>query len=171
MKIMRNLCVLCVLCGGALLSSSSVLASSPKFFQASTQTDFLKGDVENLSIDGRGQLLLGPALDLVYETPAPFVWTIVAAPDGSFFLGCNSPEPVVASAGDGWQRLRWGGNTPLLAYSATSGQLVPVTGAVQSLSIVFDEGQDAGSDNFGLAVLDNVDVNGTLVGQGPTTPN
>jgi hypothetical protein len=25
-------------------------ASSPKFFQAATQTDFLKGDVQNLSI-------------------------------------------------------------------------------------------------------------------------
>ena len=31
-------------------------ASSPKFFQAATQADFLKGDVENLSIDSRGQL-------------------------------------------------------------------------------------------------------------------
>ncbi len=36
-------------------------ASSPKFFQAATQTDFLKGDVENLSIDSQGQLTLGPA--------------------------------------------------------------------------------------------------------------
>ncbi len=40
----------------------------PKFFQAATQADFLKGDVENLSIDSRGQLLLGPATELVYET-------------------------------------------------------------------------------------------------------
>ena len=46
-------------------------ASSPKFFQASTQAEFLKGDVENLSIDANGQLVLGPATDLVYETPPP----------------------------------------------------------------------------------------------------
>ena len=32
-------------------------ASSPKFFQAVTQNDFLKGDVENLSIDNHGQLI------------------------------------------------------------------------------------------------------------------
>ncbi|HUK36362.1 MAG TPA: hypothetical protein VLV86_20740, partial [Vicinamibacterales bacterium] len=82
MKIRLYLCVLCVLCGGVFLS-----ASSPKFFQASTQSDFLKGDVDDLSIDARGQLVLGPALDLVYETPAPFVWTIATAPDGTFFLG------------------------------------------------------------------------------------
>ena len=57
-------------------------ASSPKFFQAATQADFLKGDVENLSIDEHGQLMLGPATELVYETPAPFLWTMVPAPDG-----------------------------------------------------------------------------------------
>ena len=43
-------------------------ASSSKFFQAATQADFLKGDVENLSIDSQGRLMLGPATELVYET-------------------------------------------------------------------------------------------------------
>jgi hypothetical protein len=38
-------------------------ASSPKTFQAATQADFLKGDVENLSIDSHGQLVLGPAIE------------------------------------------------------------------------------------------------------------
>jgi hypothetical protein len=70
--------------------------------------------------------------------------------------------------GTGWQRLRWGGTAPLLAFDASTGALVPVTGTVQSIEIVFDEGQDAsgGPDQFGLAVLDNIDVNGVLVGQG-----
>jgi hypothetical protein len=46
------------------------------------------------------------------------------------------------------------------------GILVDITGqAVKSISIVFDEGQDIAPDNFGLAVLDNIDVNGTLVGK------
>ena len=57
-------------------ASTLARASSPKFFQAATQADFLKGEVENLSIDGRGQLVLGPATELVYETPAPFLWTV-----------------------------------------------------------------------------------------------
>jgi hypothetical protein len=96
MKNARILCVLCVLCGGALLS-----ASSPKFFQAATQSDFLKGEVDNLSIDARGQLVLGPALDLVYETPAPFVWTITAAPDGTFFLGTGNDGKVYRVGPDG----------------------------------------------------------------------
>ena len=34
-------------------------ASSPRIFQTSTQADFLKGEIENLSIDSRGQVVLG----------------------------------------------------------------------------------------------------------------
>jgi hypothetical protein len=40
---------------------------------------------------------------------------------------------------------------------------------VSSITIIFDEGTDIGPDNFGLAVLDNIDVNGALVGRGPGT--
>src|SRR5438045_4118724 len=68
-------------------------ASSPKFFQAATQTEFLKGDVENLSIDGRGELSLGPATELVYETAAPFLWSIVAH-DGSLYVGSGNEGRV-----------------------------------------------------------------------------
>lgn len=69
-------------------------ASSPKFFQAATQNDFLKGDVENLSIDTRGQLVLGPATELVYETAAPFIWSVVAGPDGTMFVGTGNEGKV-----------------------------------------------------------------------------
>src|SRR5262252_3760801 len=102
MKSVRNLCVLCFLCGGAFLYSGVLLsASSPKFFQAATQPDFLKGEVDNLSIDARGQLVLGPALDLVYETPAPFVWTTIVAPDGTLFLGTGNDGKVYRVGADG----------------------------------------------------------------------
>jgi hypothetical protein len=86
----RFLCGLCLLAGlGAALS-----ASSPKFFVATTQTDFLKGDVENLTIDSNGQLTLGPAIELVYETAAPFLWSMVAQPDGTIFVGTGNEGKV-----------------------------------------------------------------------------
>jgi sugar lactone lactonase YvrE len=69
-------------------------ASSPKFFQAATQNDFLKGDVENLSIDSHGQLTLGPMTELVYETSAPFLWSMIAAPDGAMFVGSGNEGKV-----------------------------------------------------------------------------
>src|SRR5713101_4804259 len=76
------------------LTLTPLHASSPKFFQAATQTDFLKGDVENLSIDSHGQLTLGPVTELVYETSAPFLWSMVAAPDGTLFVGTGNEGKV-----------------------------------------------------------------------------
>jgi hypothetical protein len=69
-------------------------ASSSKFFQATTQADFLKGDVENLAIDSHGRVMLGPATELVYETAAPFLWSMVAQPDGTLFIGTGNEGKV-----------------------------------------------------------------------------
>src|SRR5947209_7372081 len=76
------------------LSAPAIDASSPKFFQASTQADFLKGDVENLSIDSHGRLVLGPATELIYETSAPFVWSMIGGSDGSLFIGTGNEGKV-----------------------------------------------------------------------------
>jgi hypothetical protein len=78
----------------ALGQSPTVHASSPRFLQAATQADFLKGDVENVSVDHRGQLSLGPITELTYETAAPFLWTLVPAPDGSIFIGTGNAGRV-----------------------------------------------------------------------------
>src|SRR2546423_1915974 len=97
---------------------------------------------------------------------------LVSSTGEVFFIGCASPPPDMDSPGTmGWQRLRWGGAAPLLAFSATNPLCQPcsVTGMTFTrIVIVFDEGQDAGPDNFGAAFLDNVDVNGALVGRGGT---
>ena len=96
---------------------------------------------------------------------------------GFFFLGCSSPPPDAELLGDGWIRLSWG--PPLVAYCVAptptitcplNFSLVPVTGAVKRIQIVFDEAQDAfgGPDIFGAAILDNINVNGARVGHGAT---
>jgi hypothetical protein len=88
-------------CAIALLATAPMLASSPKFFQAATQVDFLKGEVENLSIDSNGQLTLGPATELVYETAAPFLWAIASQPDGTLFIGTGNEGKVFRVDPDG----------------------------------------------------------------------
>ena len=81
-------------------------------------------------------------------------FNLVTKDGTTLFIGCNSPPPAATAAGtaDGWTRLRW---------------TVPGV-QVERILIVFDEGQDTGPDNFGAAVLDNIDVNGEIVGSGPT---
>ena len=75
-------------------SLASLHASTPKFFQAETQADFLRGEVENLSIDLNGQLSLGPATELVYETSAPFLWSMLPGSDDSLFVGTGNEGKV-----------------------------------------------------------------------------
>jgi hypothetical protein len=82
------------------------------------------------------------------------------------FVGCSSPPPSSTTTGGslGWTRRRWDSG----ALGAAFPPITPMT-VVQSISIVFDEGQDVpgGPDSSGLAVLDNIDVNMVLVGRGP----
>ena len=82
------------------------------------------------------------------------------------FLGCNSPPPIPQTPSTtGWIRLRWGAAELAAAFPP----ILP-TDVVQRIVIVFDEGQDppGGPDQFGAAILDNIDVNGVLVGHGAT---
>jgi hypothetical protein len=86
----------------------------------------------------------------------------VVTQDGvTHFIGCNSPPVPPTGASTGWVRLRW---SPATAFP-------PIVGPVERIQIVFDEGQDTGPDFFGAAILDNIDVNGMLVGHGATDAN
>lgn len=93
-----------------------------------------------------------PRFDLVDNTGA------------DYFVGCNSPAPTSLSVGTGWLRLRW---SPVMAYPALGGGPVSVSSlTIKQIAIVMDEGQDnGGPDLSGLAVLDNIDVNGVFVGK------
>jgi hypothetical protein len=85
---------------------------------------------------------------------------VITQDDVDHFIGCNSPPGTVSTFSQGWTRLRWG---PANAFPP-----IQSTDTIKTLAIVFDEANDTGGpDFFGLAVLDNIDVNGVLVGRGP----
>jgi hypothetical protein len=86
----------------AVTAASALLtASAPTFWTVSTQADFLKGDVDNLSIDSDGRVFLGPATTQVAETSAPFLWTVLAGPDGTLWAGTGNEGQVLRVARDG----------------------------------------------------------------------
>lgn len=89
----------------------------------------------------------------------------VAIEGVNYFVGCNSPTPVTTPLGAGWIRLRWAG--PALVGFGPTGPENLAGRTVDSITIIFDEGQDIGPDNFGAAVLDNIDVSGQIAGRGP----
>ena len=75
-------------------------AASPAFWRVSTQQEFLRGEVESLSVDADGQLLLGPETEVVHEASSPFLWTVVNA-DGGLLVGSGSDGRVTRVEPDG----------------------------------------------------------------------
>src|SRR5258708_32347962 len=79
----------------AWAAAAVLLASTPTFWTVSTQSDFLKGDVQNLSIDSDGRVFLGPVTAQVAETSAPFLWTVLAGADGTLCAGTGNEGQVL----------------------------------------------------------------------------
>jgi len=91
----RNTCQFFAAAAVVICTGVAVLASRPIFWQTATVNDFLRGEVQNLSVDGHGRLVLGPASEVFSETTSPFLWTMIAAPDGSIFIGSGNEGKVL----------------------------------------------------------------------------
>lgn len=92
------------LAGGlALFLCTPVISATPGFWQTATQADFLRGDVDQLSVDEHGRLALGPEVRRVFDGAVSVVWAMVAQPDGTTFLGTGNDGKVfkVTSGGAG----------------------------------------------------------------------
>ena len=90
MQRVRALAVLTLVVTGLTVAS----ASAPRFWQVSTQAAFLKGEVEGLSIDTDGRLLIGPVVHVLYEASVPFIWTVATSPDGTTYAGSGNDGQV-----------------------------------------------------------------------------
>ena len=75
-------------------------AAGPVFWRVSTQAEFLAGEVEDLSVDPSGHLLLGPRSRLVHEAADPFAWALASA-GGALWLGTGGSGRVVRVEADG----------------------------------------------------------------------
>ena len=85
----------------------------------------------------------------------------VTLPDGTyFFFGCIYGAPHEAPASD-WTRITWN-NSEGTVFPAGDYVWPKFPVVVQSIAIVFDEGTDVGP---GFALLDNIDINGSLIGK------
>lgn len=84
-----------------LAGTLTLHASVATFWEVSTEADFLRGEVSDLTIDAFGRVTLGPTLTPLYETTAPFVWTVVGASDGTVFAGSGNEGQVFRVGPDG----------------------------------------------------------------------
>jgi hypothetical protein len=94
-------------------------------------------------------------------------YNVTLTSGATFFFGCSHGDVVATmtdSQGDVWNRVRF---TDLDAAPADGVSVWPGFGTarVESLSVVLDEGTDTPVTGAGLVRLDNLDVNGKLLGR------
>ena len=75
-------------------------SASPVFWRVSTQADFLRGEVDDVSVDTIGRILLGPKMDMLYETTVPFLWSADEA-NGRLWVGSGNDGKVFLVEADG----------------------------------------------------------------------
>jgi len=87
-------------------------------------------------------------------------FNVVTSDNVTHFVGCAAGPPVAFVPG--WNRVRLDPTNPAQAFPP-----VLATDLVVRISIVADEGVDAagGPDSSGLSVIDNIDINGDLIGE------
>ncbi len=85
-------------------------------------------------------------------------FNVVTTDEVTHFIGCASGNPT-ATGIPGWQRVRFSPTSTTQAFPPIS-----PSETVESIAIVFDEGTDTGPDHSGMVVLDNLDINGVLIG-------
>ncbi|NOT43785.1 MAG: hypothetical protein HOP14_04175, partial [Acidobacteria bacterium] len=88
--------------GGAAMSLS---AAVPTLWQVATEAEFLRGTVENLTVDRYGRVMLGPSVSTLYEGGAPFLWTMAPGPAGTTYVGTGNEGQVLSVSADGTSRV------------------------------------------------------------------
>jgi WD40 repeat protein len=78
-----------------------VEAASTSFWQTSTQAEFLKGEVEQVSIDSDGRVSLGPALEQVHDVGSPAVWRLLVDGNDTLWAGTGNDGRVWKIERDG----------------------------------------------------------------------
>jgi outer membrane protein assembly factor BamB len=74
----------------ALLLVSVVRAAAPRFWRLEGTAAFLKGEIENLSLDSEARLRLGPAVRTLFDPETPNAWCVVRDDSGVLYVGTGN---------------------------------------------------------------------------------
>lgn len=83
-------------------------------------------------------------------------------PNTTRFYGCLHGAHSPSTPQAGWNRVRF-----LTGTNYPGADAIPASATIVSISVVFDEGVEVAPDLSGVVILDNIDINGFLIG-GPS---
>jgi hypothetical protein len=95
-----------------LLFTTLLQASSPASWEMSSFSDFIKGHFDGISLGRDGRLSLAPKLDTFFTSEQPVIWSIAAAPDGTFYAATGHRGRVFRIEPNGTSKLLWTADRP-----------------------------------------------------------
>lgn len=87
-------------------------AAGTATWEMSTYADFLRGRFSGVSLSRDGKLMLAPKLEPLFASEQPAIWSVVAAPEGGFYVGTGHRGRVYHVSADGHSTLVWTAEQP-----------------------------------------------------------
>jgi sugar lactone lactonase YvrE len=78
----------------------------------SSFADFIKGKFDGISLGRDGRIGLAPKLDTFFTSEQPAIWSVISAPDGSFYAATGHHGRVFRLDASGQARLIWTADRP-----------------------------------------------------------
>jgi WD40 repeat protein len=69
-------------------------AAQPQFWTIEGAQDFLAGTTEGIAVDSEGRVRLSPAVSLVHDPEAPYVWSLARDASGALYAGTGNDGKV-----------------------------------------------------------------------------
>ncbi len=77
-----------------LYAIGTARAGGTLYWEIQSQAGLLKGEARGVALGNRGQLLLAPKVELVFDTEQPFVWCTAADSSGNIYVGTGHEGKV-----------------------------------------------------------------------------
>ncbi len=84
----------------AALATLPLRAAGPSRWEITSSEHWMAGRGEQVAVTRAGRLMLGPAVRVLHEDPSPALWSAVAGPDGTLYVGSGNEGQVIAVEGE-----------------------------------------------------------------------
>lgn len=90
-----------------LLAAGALPAATSQVWETTEYEQFAAGRLENLSLRPDGSLVIAAAIETVYASDQPLIWSVASAPDGSLYLGTGHQGNIYRIDPAGKAQLFW----------------------------------------------------------------
>ena len=109
---MKTLPFLARLVAAGTIAAACLPAATTTTWEMNSYQDFLKGHFLGTALDRDAKLHLAPKLETLFSSGQPAIWSVIQAPDGSFYAGTGHRGRVYHITASGANTLLWTSDEP-----------------------------------------------------------